>query len=211
MPQGNDPALGINSWLEDELYHQYQFDRKSVDEGWSQLFQGSLEQEPGQNGGTSPDSRSNGAPTAVAEMQAEPAVQEPTAAASARTGAAARVSAPATPAASLPASFRRRNHRNSQIQPRSARQAGERDRCNRPAGASARRSCAYRGKHDREPLHPGRHLPASDSRPCDRRESQPHQSASRAAGPRQAQLHPPDLLGDRDGSQVQSGSQSGLR
>ena len=77
MPQGNDPALGINSWLEDELYHQYQFDRKSVDEGWSQLFQGSLEQEPGQNGGTSPDSRSNGAPTAVAEMQAEPAVQEP--------------------------------------------------------------------------------------------------------------------------------------
>lgn len=38
MPQGNDPALGINSWLEDELYQQYQFDRKSVDEGWSDLF-----------------------------------------------------------------------------------------------------------------------------------------------------------------------------
>ena len=29
-----DPAPGINSWLEDELYHQYQFDRNSVDEGW---------------------------------------------------------------------------------------------------------------------------------------------------------------------------------
>ncbi|MBV9610928.1 MAG: 2-oxo acid dehydrogenase subunit E2, partial [Acidobacteriaceae bacterium] len=31
--------MGINSWLEDELYHQYQFDRKSVDEGWTQLFE----------------------------------------------------------------------------------------------------------------------------------------------------------------------------
>ena len=39
MPQSTDPALGINSWLEDELYHQYQFDRKSVDAGWSELFQ----------------------------------------------------------------------------------------------------------------------------------------------------------------------------
>ncbi|HEX3683961.1 MAG TPA: multifunctional oxoglutarate decarboxylase/oxoglutarate dehydrogenase thiamine pyrophosphate-binding subunit/dihydrolipoyllysine-residue succinyltransferase subunit [Bryobacteraceae bacterium] len=45
MPQAQDPALGINSWLEDELYHQYQFDRKSVDEGWSHLFQ-----EAAQNG-----------------------------------------------------------------------------------------------------------------------------------------------------------------
>src|SRR5581483_2647253 len=39
MAQLKDPALGINSWLEDELYHQYQFDQKSVDEGWSHLFQ----------------------------------------------------------------------------------------------------------------------------------------------------------------------------
>ncbi len=39
MPQAKDPALGINSWLEDELYHQYQFDRKSVDEGWTHLFE----------------------------------------------------------------------------------------------------------------------------------------------------------------------------
>ncbi len=45
MPQANDPALGINSWLEDELYHQYQFDRTSVDEGWTHLFQ-----EAGHNG-----------------------------------------------------------------------------------------------------------------------------------------------------------------
>jgi len=39
MPQTQDPALGVNSWLEDELYHQYQFDRSSVDKGWSQLFE----------------------------------------------------------------------------------------------------------------------------------------------------------------------------
>ncbi len=45
MPQTTDPALGINSWLEDELYHQYQFDRASVDEGWTDLFQ-----EAAQNG-----------------------------------------------------------------------------------------------------------------------------------------------------------------
>ncbi|MBV9404376.1 MAG: multifunctional oxoglutarate decarboxylase/oxoglutarate dehydrogenase thiamine pyrophosphate-binding subunit/dihydrolipoyllysine-residue succinyltransferase subunit [Acidobacteriaceae bacterium] len=45
MPQATDPALGINSWLEEELYHQYQFDRKSVDEGWTHLFE-----DAGQNG-----------------------------------------------------------------------------------------------------------------------------------------------------------------
>ncbi len=39
MPKPKDPTLGINSWLQDELYHQYQFDQKSVDEGWSHLFQ----------------------------------------------------------------------------------------------------------------------------------------------------------------------------
>jgi 2-oxoglutarate dehydrogenase E1 component len=68
MPQAkDDPALGINSWLEDELYAQYQFDRKSVDEGWVQLFG-----EPGANG----DSSGNG--TAVAVQDApEPAIKEP--------------------------------------------------------------------------------------------------------------------------------------
>ena len=38
MAHQNDPALGINSWLEDELQTQYQFDRKSVDEGWVSFF-----------------------------------------------------------------------------------------------------------------------------------------------------------------------------
>ncbi|HEY1215259.1 MAG TPA: 2-oxo acid dehydrogenase subunit E2, partial [Bryobacteraceae bacterium] len=55
MPQSTDPALGINSWLEDELYHQYQFDRKSVDAAWSELFG----HQAGGNGG--PSGPSNGA------------------------------------------------------------------------------------------------------------------------------------------------------
>jgi 2-oxoglutarate dehydrogenase E1 component len=69
MSQSNDPALGINSWLEDELYHQYQFDRKSVDEGWSELFQ-----HPSQNGGTqaSQQAAPEAASVAVAEPPAEP-------------------------------------------------------------------------------------------------------------------------------------------
>jgi 2-oxoglutarate dehydrogenase complex dehydrogenase (E1) component-like enzyme len=29
---------GINSWLEDELYHQYLHDRREIDESWRQLF-----------------------------------------------------------------------------------------------------------------------------------------------------------------------------
>ncbi len=38
MAQAQDPASGINSWLEEELYHQYQFDRASVDRGWVDVF-----------------------------------------------------------------------------------------------------------------------------------------------------------------------------
>jgi 2-oxoglutarate dehydrogenase complex dehydrogenase (E1) component-like enzyme len=71
MPQSTDPALGINSWLEDELYHQYQFDRKSVDEGWTRLFQES---------GETAAAATNGGGTAVAEIAEappEPARDEP--------------------------------------------------------------------------------------------------------------------------------------
>jgi 2-oxoglutarate dehydrogenase E1 component len=31
--------LGINSWLEDELYQQYLRDRPAVDERWKQVFE----------------------------------------------------------------------------------------------------------------------------------------------------------------------------
>src|ERR1700747_2699891 len=51
MPQAKDLPLGINSWLEDELYHQYQFDRTSVDEGWTHLFE---DETISSNGGAAP-------------------------------------------------------------------------------------------------------------------------------------------------------------
>ena len=31
-------SLGINSWLEDELYQQYLRDRSTVDESWKEVF-----------------------------------------------------------------------------------------------------------------------------------------------------------------------------
>src|SRR5580698_2647058 len=39
MPLKTDPDLGINSWLEDELYQQYLNDRSTVDESWKHLFE----------------------------------------------------------------------------------------------------------------------------------------------------------------------------
>jgi len=45
MPLKSDPELGINSWLEDELYQQYLHDRSTVDESWKHLFE---------NGGPAP-------------------------------------------------------------------------------------------------------------------------------------------------------------
>src|SRR5205809_2322761 len=40
MSESTDPkSLGINSWLEDELYQQYLYDRKTVDEGWKKVFE----------------------------------------------------------------------------------------------------------------------------------------------------------------------------
>ncbi len=39
MPLKTDPDLGINSWLEDELYQQYLNDRSAVDETWKHVFE----------------------------------------------------------------------------------------------------------------------------------------------------------------------------
>ena len=36
----SDPsAPSVNSWLEDELHHQYLYDRQTVDSGWKQVFE----------------------------------------------------------------------------------------------------------------------------------------------------------------------------
>src|ERR1700719_2945498 len=37
MPEALKPS--VNSWLEDELYHQYLYDRKTVDPTWNQVFE----------------------------------------------------------------------------------------------------------------------------------------------------------------------------
>jgi 2-oxoglutarate dehydrogenase E1 component len=39
MPSKPEPDLGINSWLEAELYEQYLRDRSAVDESWKHLFE----------------------------------------------------------------------------------------------------------------------------------------------------------------------------
>jgi len=39
MPLKTDPDLGINSWLEDELYQQYLNDRSAVDKSWKEVFE----------------------------------------------------------------------------------------------------------------------------------------------------------------------------
>ena len=46
MSLQSDPDMGINSWLEDELYQQYLHDRTAVDDEWKHLFEG--------NGGPKP-------------------------------------------------------------------------------------------------------------------------------------------------------------
>jgi 2-oxoglutarate decarboxylase len=39
MAVPSDPEMGINSWLEDELYQQYLHDRSAVDESWKDIFE----------------------------------------------------------------------------------------------------------------------------------------------------------------------------
>src|ERR1700693_1715902 len=44
MPESSPPS--VNSWLEDELYHQYLNDRQAVDTTWKQIFEGNGHDEP---------------------------------------------------------------------------------------------------------------------------------------------------------------------
>ncbi|MBV9769769.1 MAG: multifunctional oxoglutarate decarboxylase/oxoglutarate dehydrogenase thiamine pyrophosphate-binding subunit/dihydrolipoyllysine-residue succinyltransferase subunit, partial [Bryobacterales bacterium] len=46
MSESRTPELGINSWLEDELYQQFLNDRKNVDDSWKEVFES--------NGGATP-------------------------------------------------------------------------------------------------------------------------------------------------------------
>jgi multifunctional 2-oxoglutarate metabolism enzyme len=100
MPQSNDPALGINSWLEDELYYQYQFDRKSVDERWTELFQ------QGHNGGSSTavaeETTRTTEQSSVANLSAAVAEPPPAPAPPVQPAAPAASPAPSTPSDASP-------------------------------------------------------------------------------------------------------------
>src|SRR5260370_2028361 len=47
MASQSESEMGINSWLEDELYQQYLHDRSAVDESWKHVFE---EPRPAANG-----------------------------------------------------------------------------------------------------------------------------------------------------------------
>jgi len=66
MASESGPELGVNSWLEDELYQQYLRDRSTVDESWKHLFETS-------NGHASNGARA-AAPAGIA-IAAPPAIE----------------------------------------------------------------------------------------------------------------------------------------
>ena len=59
-----DPHMGINSWLEEELYQQYLHDRSAVDESWKHVFEA--------NGGSKPPATPAGAAATPAPAAAAP-------------------------------------------------------------------------------------------------------------------------------------------
>src|ERR1700726_3370755 len=68
MHSKTDAGMGVNSWLQDELYQQYQHDRTAVDESWKNVFE-----DPGAKPG---NGVSSAAPKAPATPAAEPAPGE---------------------------------------------------------------------------------------------------------------------------------------
>jgi multifunctional 2-oxoglutarate metabolism enzyme len=68
MSEQSDPKLGINSWLEEELYQTYLHDRKNVDESWKDVFEGNG------HGAPAPATVRNGRPAPVATAKAAPPV-----------------------------------------------------------------------------------------------------------------------------------------
>ena len=66
MSESPASQFGINSWLEDELFQQYQHDQRSVDESWKSVFDRS-------NGDSAAPAQANGAP--AAKMPTTTAVQ----------------------------------------------------------------------------------------------------------------------------------------
>src|SRR5438309_10137167 len=97
-----DPKLGVNSWLEDELYQQYLHDRANVDESWKEVF------EDGEHTNGHPLPTNNSAEvSAPAPTPAPVAHPQPPAAAAGEQlvplrGAAARIAENMTASLSIP-------------------------------------------------------------------------------------------------------------
>ncbi len=67
MAAKSGPDLGINSWLEDELYQQYLHDRSTVDESWKHVFEAS--------NGNGANGTHPGASAATVALPAAPAIE----------------------------------------------------------------------------------------------------------------------------------------
>jgi 2-oxoglutarate decarboxylase len=68
-------APSVNSWLEDELYHQYVYDRQTVDSGWKQVFEadGHLPNPPANGSTITLEPALESPEDALAQMRALPA------------------------------------------------------------------------------------------------------------------------------------------
>jgi 2-oxoglutarate decarboxylase len=92
MPAKTDPPLGVNSWLQDEIYSQYRHDRSAVDESWKKFFE---------NGGAGAEQTvSRPAPTRGAP--APPATENGNAVLQALRGAPARIAENMAASVSVP-------------------------------------------------------------------------------------------------------------
>src|SRR5215468_5198623 len=71
----SEAEMGINSWLEDELYQQYLHDRSTVDESWKQIFQEPRALQTNGTNGVAPAPVKTAAPAAVSAVPAPPPAQ----------------------------------------------------------------------------------------------------------------------------------------
>jgi 2-oxoglutarate dehydrogenase E1 component len=72
MSLKSEPDMGINSWLEDELYQQYRHDRTTVDEEWKRLFDSNGGPKPGNGASTGATAPKTAAPEAPAGADLQP-------------------------------------------------------------------------------------------------------------------------------------------
>lgn len=75
MSESGRPSLGINSWLEDELYTQYLHDQRAVDESWRKIFEANGVQKGSNGHGASTEvSGAKGSPNPLPSAAEVPAV-----------------------------------------------------------------------------------------------------------------------------------------